>query len=145
MKILEVTEVTDQVLEALNLLLPQLSESAAPMTERDLRSLIDSRPSQLLMAVEKVAFVGSLTLVLFHLPTGLRARIEDLVVDRSARGKGIGKALIIRAFELARDFGAIAIDLTSNPNRTSANALYKSMGFARRQTNVYRYELKTFH
>jgi ribosomal protein S18 acetylase RimI-like enzyme len=145
MKISEVTEVTDQVLEALNLLLPQLSESATPMTERDLRSLIDSRSSQLLMAVENGAFVGSLTLVLFHLPTGLRARIEDLVVDRSARGKGIGKALIIRAVELARDFGAIAIDLTSNPNRTSANALYKSMGFALRQTNVYRYELKTLH
>ncbi len=139
MKIVEVKEFTEQVLETLNELLPQLSESAVPMTANDLHRVIDSQSSQLLMAVVNGVFVGSLTLVLFHLPTGIRARIEDLVVDRSARNKGIGKALIAHAVGLASDSGASAIDLTSNPNRTSANALYRSMGFEPRRTNVYVY------
>jgi len=141
MEIVEIEAFEPQLLEALNGLLPQLSEAASLMNETDLRRVIDSQSSQLLMAVEDETYVGGLTLVHFYLPTGIRARIEDVVVDRSARGKGIGKALIVRAIDSARASGANAVDLTSNPNRHSANALYKRMGFERRHTNVYRYKL----
>lgn len=143
MEILEIEAFEPKLLDALNGLLPQLSETAGPMNEIDLRRVIDSPSSQLLMAVEDETYVGSLTLVLFHLPTGIRARIEDVVVDRSARGKGIGKALIVRAIASARASGANDVDLTSNPNRQVANALYKRMGFEHRHTNVYRYKLYT--
>ena len=141
MEILEIEAFEPKLLEALNRLLPQLSEAASPINEIDLRRLIDSPSSQLLMAVDGETYVGSLTLVLFYLPTGIRARIEDVVVDWSARGKGIGKVLIVRAIDSARASGANAVDLTSNPNRQVANALYKRMGFERHHTNVYRYKL----
>ena len=85
--------------------------------------------------------IGSLTLVLFRIPTGLRARIEDVVVDESAWGAGVGKALNLAAVERAAAEGAKSIDLTSSPVREAANELYLSLGFKKRDTNVYRFEL----
>jgi len=80
-----------------------------------------------------------LTLVVFHLPSGKRAAIEDVVVDADARGMGVGEALTRRALEIARAKGALAVDLTSRPSREAANGLYVKVGFRRRETNVYRY------
>lgn len=82
--------------------------------------------------------VGTLTLACFHIPTGTRAWIEDVVVDDAARGEGIGAALVEEAVRLARTAGARTIDLTSRPEREAANRLYERTGFARRETNVYR-------
>ena len=87
------------------------------------------------------AIVGSLTLVLVRIPTGLRAIIEDVVVDEQCRGQGVGRALNEAALELARDAGAVTVDLTSRPSREAANRLYLSLGFEVRDTNVYRYKL----
>lgn len=85
--------------------------------------------------------VGSLTLVFFAIPTGVRAIIEDVVVDESVRGKGVGEALTRAALDRAKDEGCKTVDLTSRPSRQAANRLYQRIGFAQRETNVYRYEL----
>lgn len=90
----------------------------------------------------KAEIIGSLTLVLFRIPTGLRARIEDVVVDEGARGAGVGRALNATAMERAAAAGARSIDLTSGPAREAANELYLSLGFKQRDTNVYRAELQ---
>jgi ribosomal protein S18 acetylase RimI-like enzyme len=86
--------------------------------------------------------VGSLTLATFRIPTGVRAWIEDVVVDSSARGHGVGEALNIAAIEEARARGAITVELTSRPSREAANRLYQRLGFVARETNVYRYTIK---
>src|SRR5687768_11433999 len=83
--------------------------------------------------------VGTLTLVVFRIPTGMRAWIEDVVVDESARGQGAGEALTMRAVELAGEVGAKTVDLTSRPSRDAANRLYQRLDFTFRDTNVYRY------
>ena len=83
--------------------------------------------------------VGSLTLALFRVPTGMRAWIEDVVVDESARGAGAGAALVAAALERAEAAGARTVDLTSRPSREAANRLYQRLGFEPRTTNVYRY------
>jgi ribosomal protein S18 acetylase RimI-like enzyme len=93
----------------------------------------------LLVAKVEGAIVGSLTLALFWIPTGLRAWIEDVVVDESVRGQGIGAALNQEALKVARDQGARTVDLTSRPSREAANRLYQRLGFKQRETNVYRY------
>jgi ribosomal protein S18 acetylase RimI-like enzyme len=85
--------------------------------------------------------VGSLTLVLFRIPTAIRAWIEDVVVDESARGRGVGEALSREALRVAADAGARTVDLTSRPSREAANRLYQRLGFKQRDTNVYRIEL----
>ncbi len=87
------------------------------------------------------AIVGSLTLVVFRIPTGMRAWIEDVVVDEAARGHGVGEALNREALRIARERGAITVDLTSRPSREAANRLYRRLGFIERETNVYRMEL----
>ena len=136
--IVEVTEVTDELANAFGRLLPQLSQKAKPISKADLETIVSS-DNALLIATDGDAIVGSLTLVLYKIPTGLKAHIEDVVVDNSCRGKGIGESLIRYAIDKAQQIGAASVDLTSNPNRESANRLYQKMGFKQRETNVYRY------
>ena len=104
--------------------------------------IVDSDSCSLLIARDDGRIVGSLTLVVFPIPTGVRAWIEDVVVDSSVRGKGVGEALNREALRIARDKGAVTVDLTSRPSREAANRLYQRIGFEKRDTNVYRYDLK---
>ena len=83
--------------------------------------------------------VGLLTLAIFRVPTGIRAWIEDVVVDERVRGQGIGETLNKEALMEARRRGAKTVDLTSRPSREAANRLYQRIGFVRRDTNVYRF------
>jgi ribosomal protein S18 acetylase RimI-like enzyme len=138
------TKVDAELVEAFARLVPQLSESSALPTSRTLGEIIDSDCSTLLLAVDTErtgasAIVGSLTLVIFRIPTGLRAWIEDVVVDSSATRSGVGEALNRRALEIAAERGARSVDLTSRPSRGAANRLYLRLGFSPRETNVYRY------
>ena len=141
MKIIEITEYKDIFLAAVNRLLPQLSTSAVSLSKYDLQKIIASGSTKLLFAEDQKLLVGTLTLVLFKIPTGTRALIEDVVVDRDARGQGIGKLLIQHAIKVAKESGAKTIDLTSHPSREPANKLYQKLGFEIRETNVYRYKI----
>jgi len=100
---------------------------------------VRSDSTRLLVARVDGTIGGSLTLVLFRIPTGVRAIIEDVVVDGDLRGRGIGEALSREALEIAKDSGARTVDLTSRPSREAANRLYQRIGFKLRETNVYRY------
>lgn len=138
----EVTEATPELLAVLRRLIPQLSASAEPLAMEDLVSIATSEASALLVATDSAgAVAGCLTLALFRVPTGVRAWIEDVVVDGSRRGHGIGAALVREALQRARQAGARTVDLTSRPSRQDANRLYVRLGFELRQTNVYRYLL----
>lgn len=143
-EIRQVEEVTAELLEAFERLTPQLSSSSPPPTSGELAEIVKSDTTVLLVAVDpdrdgESAVVGSMTLVVFRIPTGVRAWIEDVVVDTAARGAGVGAALNSRALEIAHDRGARSVDLTSRPSREAANRLYRRLGFVPRETNVYRY------
>lgn len=135
----ECSEVTDELVEAMVRLVPQLSDSSPPPTRAQLEQIVASPATALLVARDDTGIVGSLTLVSFRIPTGLRTRIEDVVVDERARGKGVGLALNRAALEMARAMGATGTDLTSRPSRVAANRLYQKMGFEPRDSNVYRF------
>ncbi|RMH78395.1 MAG: GNAT family N-acetyltransferase, partial [Actinomyces sp.] len=115
--------------------------SNPPPTRAEMEALVASDASVMFVARDTTGILGSLTLVLFRIPTGLRAWIEDVVVDEAARGKGVGAALNTAAIEHAREAGARTVDLTSRPHREAANRLYRRLGFVQRDTNVYRYQL----
>ena len=144
----EATESTPELVEALARLVPQLSRSSPPPTAEQLAEMVAAPGTVLLVARlggegEEQGLggdiVGTLTLVLFRIPTALRAWIEDVVVDESARGAGVGEALTLAALERAADAGARTVDLTSRPSREAANRLYTRLGFELRETNVYRW------
>ena len=122
-------------------LLPQLSSSAAPLEREALAATLGSPSNTVLVARDGGEIVGTLTLVLYPVPTGLRARIEDVVVDSRARGRGVGEALTREALRLAAERRARSVDLTSNPSRVAANQLYQRIGFELRETNAYRYRI----
>jgi ribosomal protein S18 acetylase RimI-like enzyme len=141
----EANDATPELVAAFERLVPQLSTSNPPPTEEELKAIVTSRASVLFIARDRDRdnmVVGSLTLALFRIPTGLRAWIEDVVVDESARGTGVGEALNRAALERARRAGAKTVDLTSRPSREAANRLYQRLGFVPRDTSVYRLHLE---
>jgi ribosomal protein S18 acetylase RimI-like enzyme len=140
-RVVQATERFDGLLDAVDRLVRQLSRSSPPPSAAELDELIGSPACHLLLARDAGgSIVGMLTLAVFRIPTGLRAWIEDVVVDEAARGKGVGAALTNAAIRLADEHGARTVDLTSRPSREAANRLYQRLGFVQRETNVYRFE-----
>lgn len=162
LRVSAVQEVTDELITAVHRLLPQLSASARLPSGAEIDQIVTSQTTTLLVArdddlggvdgddeegwtaEDETAdgrIVGMLTLVTFRLPSGVRAWIEDVVVDSAARGRGAGEALTQAALEIASARGARTAELTSRPSRQAANHLYQKMGFQRRESNLYRFEL----
>jgi ribosomal protein S18 acetylase RimI-like enzyme len=136
-----VTSADAEVVSALARLVPQLSRSAAPVAAGDVKEIVDSPSTRLLLAREEGQIVGTLTLVVFRTPGGLQTWVEDVITDEAARGRGVGEALTRAAIDLARSLGARYLNLTSRPSREAANRLYQRLGFEARETNVYRLDL----
>ena len=132
------SEVTDEVVEAFERLLPQLSTTAKRLDAVALSAIVESAASTVLLARADKQILGTLTLVTVVIPSGVRAWIEDVVVDETARGQGVGAALTQEAVRLAQADGARTVDLTSRPSRQAANRLYERLGFQARDSRVYR-------
>lgn len=139
----EVTVASPEVCEAVAALVPQLSTRATPPEPAEVEAMVASDAVHLLLVRDRstAKVLGMLSLVVFPIPTGVRAWIEDVVVDEPARGLGLGRLLTTEALALAERLGAETVDLTSRPSREAANRLYVSVGFELRETNVYRYRL----
>jgi len=136
-----VDQVTDEVVAAFERLIPQLSSSSPPPSTADLDAIASSPDSVLFIARLDDEIVGGLTLALYRIPTGLKAWIEDVVVDDAARGRGVGEALNRAAIDQAQRRGAKHVSLTSRPSREAANRLYQRLGFVPYDTNLYRYDV----
>jgi ribosomal protein S18 acetylase RimI-like enzyme len=135
------TTLTPAIVDAVTLLMPQLSSSPPPTVD-ELGEVVASPASDLFIALDDDGtIVGTATLVTFRIPTGMRAWIEDVVTDHAARGKGVGTAITTAMLDRARERGCVTVDLTSRPSREAANRLYQRIGFVARETNVYRYDL----
>jgi ribosomal protein S18 acetylase RimI-like enzyme len=137
--VVAVHAVDDELIEAFNRLIPQLSSTSPPPTRDHLAALVDSPDCVLFIARVEGRILGSLTLAFYRIPTGTKAWIEDVVVDAEARGHGVGELLNRAALEEARSRGVKDVSLTSRPSREAANRLYRRIGFEPRETNVYRY------
>jgi ribosomal protein S18 acetylase RimI-like enzyme len=134
---------TPDVAESVAALLPLLSSSAPPPTASEVDEIAASPATVLFVARdgEGGPIVGTLTLAVFRIPSGVRAWIEDVIVSETVRGRGCGEELTKAALDAARDAGARTVELTSRPSREAANRLYLRLGFQARETNVYRYDL----
>ena len=143
MQIEIITKADAELFDAFQCLIPQLTNNNPPPSLDDLSAVVRDAASTLMIARdESGVIVGALTLAVYRVPSGKRAMIEDVIVDESARGQGIGEALVQRAIELAKEKGVGTIALTSSPFREAANKLYVRMGFTKRETNAYQLKLK---
>jgi ribosomal protein S18 acetylase RimI-like enzyme len=144
MQITLMDHVTDAVVAAFERLMPQLTRHSPPPTRVDLEAMAESDTVHVFLAQmpdQGGKIAGSATLGTFRTPTGLHGWIEDVVVDKTFRRQGIGKALTEACLEKAREMGLREVNLTSRAARCAANQLYQAMGFVRRETNLYRYKL----
>lgn len=141
-KIRELKNPTAANVRDINALLPQLTPSVRPMSLAECEKMLRSGSAFMIAAKDGKKVIGMATLVLFRIPVGWRARVEDVVVDENYRGQGLGEKILKELVKLARRKKAPRIDLTSNPKREGAIKLYKKMGFEEADTNVYRLKLK---
>jgi ribosomal protein S18 acetylase RimI-like enzyme len=139
--VVAVHTVDDELVEAFERLIPQLSSSSPPPSRDHLTAMVGSDDTVLYVARVDGRILGSLTLAFYRIPTGTKAWIEDVVVDAEARGHGVGELLNRAALDEARARGAKNVSLTSRPSREAANRLYRRIGFEHYETNLYRYTL----
>jgi ribosomal protein S18 acetylase RimI-like enzyme len=137
MTIDEAYEATEELLAAVHRLLPQLSEARTPPTLAQLAETVAGQTVLVARDDGDGSIVGTATLVMYRVSSGLKARIEDVIVDSSVRGQGVGEALVREAMARANEAKVLMLELTSMPYRESANRLYKRLGFVRKPTNVY--------
>lgn len=138
-----VKEYSEEVLEAMNRLLPQLTNCGFEADKDSLEIIINTDNTHLfIVRSDDNIIVGTLTLIIYTIPTSRKAYIEDVVVDGSLRGSGVGRKLLSEVIIYAKDQGISRIELTSNPSRIAANKLYQSLGFQVRDTNYYRLQLE---
>jgi GNAT superfamily N-acetyltransferase len=135
------TEATPELERALASLLPQLNPALTGPTHEQVTAVIADPASTLLLIIDEGAIVGTATVIVYTTPAWVKARIEDVVVDESVRGRGIGEALVTECIKVARKKGASIVELQSARRREAANRLYPRMGFQLRDTNVYRISL----
>jgi ribosomal protein S18 acetylase RimI-like enzyme len=129
-------EATDELLDAIHRLLPQLTEARTPPTLEQLAETVTGQ-TVLVARDDDGHIVGTLTLVMYRVSSGLKARIEDVIVDGAARGQGVGEQLVREGMARANEAKVLMLELTSMPYRESANRLYRRLGFVRKPTNVY--------
>ena len=133
----------DELTAAFERLVPQLSRSNPPPARDAVAEMLASPVTSQFVARDDGRILGVATLIVFRIPTAMRAWIEDVITDEAARGQGVGEALTRAMLDRARELGCTTVDLTSRPSREAANRLYQRIGFERRETNVYRFELGT--
>ena len=137
------TTLTPAIVDAVERLVGLLSRSAAPPTTAELSDIVSSPATDLFIAIDDGGtIIGTATLVTFRIPTGMRAWIEDVVVDEAGRAQAAGTVLTEAMVERAQELGCRTVDLTSRPSRQSANRMYQRAGFVARDTNVYRLDLR---
>ena len=136
MNIERVTTASPELVETIGALLPQLTEARTPPTLEQLQEVV-SNQTLLLARDDDGGILGTLTFVLYRVSSGVKGRIEDVIVDESARGQGVGDALVREGMRLANEAGVLMLELTSMPYRQAANRLYRRLGFVRKPKNVY--------
>jgi len=135
-RVARLTESTPDVVGQLNVLIPQLKPSWAPISVTSLAQLIESA-TRVYVARCQGAVVGLALLVPHrHLP-GLRFHVEDVVVDQPFRRRGIATKLLATAMAEAPE-DVISFDLRSHAVRRAAHELYSSLGFEASGTTVFR-------
>ncbi len=142
MIISQATKATPQLANAFQRLIPQLNPASRVPNQADLQEVIDNKDTFLFIGTENDEIVGTISLVVYKIPTGNKAWIEDVIVDETARGKGYGRKLMLHAIEFAKSRGISKINLTSNPTRIAANRMYQQLGFEQYITNMYRLDLE---
>lgn len=137
MRIEQVSVADQELVDAIARLLPQLNAARTPPTLAELAEAVCGQTVLVARDPETDAIIGTLTLVLYRVPSGLKGRLEDVIVDSDGRGRGVGEALVREGMARASQAGVMMLELTSMPFRESANRLYRRLGFVRKPTNVY--------
>lgn len=110
--------------------------------QRPLSEILDSN-NNVLVIICKIndTIVGTALLSTYKVISGFRGMVDDVVVDTSQRGKGIGRNLMLRLLEEAKNMGLDEILLFTGHHRTPAIKLYTSLGFNLRDSGLYNLRL----
>lgn len=142
MVITRLQSLTDNQLHDILTLMRELDPEIA-MTPEMVRRAVEAPGTHFFALMDDARIVGCASLCVFHSPTGCKAHIEDVVVLAEYRGRQLGRRLVEHLIEYARtELKNVDLYLTSRPHRVAANELYQSLGFRRKETNVYKLEIR---
>jgi GNAT superfamily N-acetyltransferase len=138
-----VREATNEIRAALARLLPQLNPTLPVPDMPRLHRLLADPAATLLVAKDGEDIVGTTTVIVYATPFWIKARLDEVVVDANARGKGVGEALVKAALDIGRARGAQVAELQSGRGeaRKAAHRLYERLGFKVRDSDVMRVTL----
>ncbi|TAJ15433.1 GNAT family N-acetyltransferase [Patescibacteria group bacterium] len=132
---------TEENLKELVRLSQQLHQDTRTTNAHEVLSLIQSSGAFLVVAKDSEKIIGMGSLYVQQKIGKRFAYIEDVIVDDTYRGKGIGRDIMNHLIETARVNGVRSITLTSRAERTAAHSLYEKLGFVKRETEVFRLNL----
>jgi len=137
----QLKKISLQDADRIRILVTKLGQRHKPLSDEDLQTMIDSSVTTILVVrnPKEKHIVGMVTLAVYRIPYLKKAYLDDLIVDETHRGKGLGSKLIAAAMKLAEEKGAAYLDFTSHPSRTGANLLYEKLGFKKKESNAYRF------
>ena len=130
--------VTEAELPLLAEILAELEDDGAPQPLAELRAAWQRMrvfPDYVCHLAESDGeIVGTLSMIVFPVltvPGRNEAIVEAVVIRRAHRGRGLGRAMMRAAMDMAAGKGAYKLALSSNLRRLDAHRFYDGMGFAR--------------
>ncbi len=139
----QLTEASEDTLKDILGLIAQLRRNPAEHTGSlsDIQDIVADKRAFCMVAKDSEHIVGVATLYVL-VKVGKRiGYVEDVIVAEQYRGQGLGKKLMESLIAAARKEKLNSLFLTSNPTRTTANNLYKKLGFEVVETNPYMLKL----
>ena len=138
-----IVDITPEVLAAAQHLSPQLeSSNQVAITQEYFERIVSNQDNVWLMArrASDAKYIGMASLVIMAMPTNIRACLENVVVDESARGLGAGTALCEAAKEIANEQNVNTLRAAASKNNVASQRMLQKAGFEV-ETNLDYFEL----
>ena len=125
----KLSEQVNQLFEELNSNIEQMSLTQVLQNEEAIIFVVAADNNQL---------AGMASMAIYKVISGHKGMIEDVVVSKQHRGKGIGRKLMNKLLLEAKNRKLSEVLLFSGHHREAAINLYKSLGFNLKNSGLYR-------
>ncbi len=134
-RVQKISEIKDINSLLAQLMLGDVLEECSP---EKLSSVLSQSNTLIAVARLRGRIIAMATIHFYEILTRNVGLIEDVIVDKNHRGKGLGRRLMKMLIVEAMKRGTGCVELTCRPERVAAKKMYESMGFKKRKTHCYR-------
>jgi N-acetylglutamate synthase-like GNAT family acetyltransferase len=122
-----IKSVTDEDVQDLNTLLEQLTGKEQNLTPETVQETMNGGDLAVARDTKNNRIVGTASLFRFPTLLGVDGCIENVIVNRGYRNRGIGGTLMNMLFKKAEEYGWHQVEWTSGDYRTEARNFYRKI------------------